>query len=171
MGDQECLDAIIAGTISGAFEDDEVCELKRYAFYGCNLLTSVSLPNCKIVKGYSFQDCTSLASVSLPNCESVGELYEYGPFQGCTSLASVSLPKCTYIEDNAFQGCTSLASLTLESPTMVTLHSSRAGYQPQTFDGTPIASGNGTVYVPANLVATYQANSYWSRFNIAAIQV
>ena len=55
-----------------------------------------------------------------------------------------------------------LSSLTLRANQVVTLGESA-------LDGTPIADGIGTVYVPSDLVSAYEADSNWSQYNIKAI--
>ena len=87
------------------------------AFYGCENLTSVSLPNTLTwVGGSAFFGCKSLKSVSLPSgVAGIGDL----AFGGCTSLSTVTLT--TGLRDIgrfAFDGCGSLRSLTL--PTTLT---------------------------------------------------
>jgi hypothetical protein len=180
MGDQQCLDAIISGAISGAFEDDEVYELRENALSNCTQLVSVSLPACTKIEGNSIKGCTNLTSVNLPECTNA----QGYAFDGCTKLASVSLPKCTNATANVFSGCTKLESVTLANTALGTNLFKNRSYltsltltarQVVTLDssalsGTPIASGNGTVYVPSDLVSAYQADSNWSQFNIAAIQ-
>ena len=55
-----------------------------------------------------------------------------------------------------------LSSLTLRADQVVTLGESA-------LDGTPIADGTGSVYVPSDLVSAYEADSSWSQYNIQAI--
>jgi len=55
-----------------------------------------------------------------------------------------------------------LSSLTLRADQVVTLGESA-------LDGTPIADGTGTVYVPSDLVSAYEADSNWSSYDIQAI--
>ena len=67
------------------------------------------------------------------------------------------------IANNAFGGCTNLQHVIIRSSTMATLSSTDA------FTGTKFAYGEGVVYVPTSLVATYKANTNWSNYNIADI--
>ena len=55
-----------------------------------------------------------------------------------------------------------LSSLTLRANEVVTLGD-------HALDGTPIADGTGTVYVPSDLVSEYEADADWSEYNIEAI--
>ena len=151
-----------------------------HSMSGCTGLTSLTAPNLQAIGQYTFQNCTGLTSVSFPSCTSVRDY----AFAGCTGLTSVSLPACTSLGTYAFRGCSSLASLelpagvsaipagcfagtgltslTLGSTSMVTLSDTGA------FSGTPIEALNGVVYVPADLVDTYKADSVWKNFWIAS---
>lgn len=180
MGEQACLDAIIAGTIT-EFEDDEVYELRDYAFQYCSALTSVSLPVCTTVGGWAFQSCSSLATANLPACTSVGDYAFNGcgslasvnlpeckrmgaySFQACYALTEIDLPKCSYISGSAFNYDSNLTSITLGYDGVV---SAVSGSLPSQFN----AGGTGTVYVPASRLAAYQASSAWSNINLAAIE-
>ena len=124
------------------------------AFRSCTSLTTVNLPVCTSIGAMSFDSCTSLTTVNLPACTFITIF----AFSGCTSLTTVNLPACTEITSGAFSGCTSLTSITLSSSTVCKLSFEDA------FEDTPIASGNGYIYVPANLVDTYKAASRWSTY-------
>ena len=103
---------------------------------------------------YAFYEQYSLTTVNLPVCTTI---YSYA-FMGCTSLIAVNLPSCTSIGEGAFSGCTSLIGVILSGPTVCTLETNFV------FDNTPIASGTGYIYVPANLVDTYKAATNWSAY-------
>ena len=79
-------------------------------------------------------------------------------FQNCASLTTVNLPNVTSIGDNAFDSCGSLTSITLSSSTVCSLNNVNA------FSDTPIESGTGYIYVPAELVDTYKAATNWSTY-------
>ena len=81
------------------------------AFYDCENLTSVTIPNSVTSIGYrAFSNCVNLASVTIPN--SVTSIGEYA-FSGCRNLTSVTIPNSvTSIGKYAFSGCR-LKSITI----------------------------------------------------------
>ena len=76
------------------------------AFYNCNHLISVSMPNVTSIGDNVFYWCGSLKSVSMPKVTSIG----YRAFYECDSLASVSMPNIITIGEKAFYRCESLAT-------------------------------------------------------------
>ena len=57
-----------------------------YAFDGCTLLSSISIPNAASINDSAFRNCTALSSVSLPaTLTSIGNY----AFSGCTILQSI----------------------------------------------------------------------------------
>ena len=91
---------------------DTVTEIKNYAFYNFEGITSVTIGNSVTNIGYyAFWGCTSLASVTIGNSvESIG----YGAFVGCTSLVSLTIPdSVTSIGPGAFYECTNLETVTI----------------------------------------------------------
>ena len=89
-----------------------ITEIGEKAFYNCRGLTTVSLPeSLEKIGSSAFYNCTGLTSIVIPKeCWKVGD----NAFYGCVSLASVVLPESmTKIERYTFCGCISLASITL----------------------------------------------------------
>ena len=82
------------------------------AFYGCTMLTSVTIPDGVTDIGwYSFYNCSGLTSVTIP--DSVTDIGRYS-FYNCSSLTSVTIPdSVTDIGDEAFYGCSGLTSVTI----------------------------------------------------------
>ena len=97
-------------------------------FYGCNALTSVTIPEGVSRIGASmFSGCTSLMSVTIP--DSVTSIDNFA-FYGCNALTSVTIPDgVTSIGYEAFYGCSLLTDIVI--PDSVTSIRERA------FDGTP----------------------------------
>ena len=91
-----------------------VTSIGDMAFYGCNGLTSVTIPESVTSIGRSaFSGCSSLTSIIIPN--SVIVLGE-NAFSACSSLTSVIIGNSvTSIDRFTFSGCSSLTSVTIGS--------------------------------------------------------
>lgn len=74
-----------------------------------------------------------------------------------TALNQAVLNNCTTINEYAFAN-SSLQKLIINTQTVCTLTSSTA------FEGTVIASGTGSIYVPDNLVDTYKEATNWNLY-------
>ena len=110
---------------------------------------------------YGLGYATKLTNAKAP----VTSVAEYA-FANDTNLEVVDLSATSgavTIANNAFSGCTSLQHVIIRSSTMATLISTDA------FTGTPIVHGEGAIYVPTSLIATYKANTNWSHYYIADI--
>ena len=104
--------------------------------------------------GNAFRGCTGLTEISLPNASSMGTYC----FSGCSSLQSAEIGPVSQLPANAFSQCTALTKLTLCGSKISTL----AGAS--TFTGTPVAAGTGLIFVPAELLAGYQAAARWAAY-------
>ncbi len=84
--------------------------IKDYAFYCCESLTEVIIPNGVTSIGeYAFAYCRSLTSLTIP--DSVTSV-DNSAFYCCTSLTSVNIPaSITGIGRYAFSGCESLTEI------------------------------------------------------------
>ena len=133
----------------------EATTIGAYAFYNCRSLTTVNLPNVTSTIGpYTFGAYNdTLTTVNLHNATSIGDY----SFALCYTLSSIDIANCTSIGAGAFVNCSALDSLTLSGNTVCTLGE-------YAFDNTPIASGTGYIYVPAELVDTYKAATNWSEY-------
>ena len=125
------------------------------AFRGCQELIQVSLPVCSSIGGYAFYQCTSLSQLSLPVCSSIGDY----AFYFCGKLSQLSLPVCSSISGYAFVFCGKLSIITIGYSSVCSLGGSNV------FNYTPIASGTGSIYVPASLVDAYKSATNWSYFS------
>ncbi|MBQ0082383.1 MAG: leucine-rich repeat domain-containing protein [bacterium] len=84
------------------------------AFYDCESLSSVTIPNSVTSIGdYAFMNCESLSSITIPN--SVTSL-GIRSFSNCQSLSSLFIPNSvTSIGNYAFVGCSSLSSISVDA--------------------------------------------------------
>ena len=106
-------------------KDYSVTTIGDSAFYDCNNLTSVVIPNSVTTIGSSaFYGCNNLTSVVIPNSvTTIGS----SAFDGCNNLTSVVIPNSvTTIGDYAFSGCNNLTSVVI--PNSVTTIGSSAFY-------------------------------------------
>ncbi len=89
-----------------------VTSIGRMAFYGCDHLTRVTIPNgVTVIDMLAFGECASLTSVTIPySVTNIG----ISAFFGCTKLASMNIPNSVNsIGDLAFWNCSSLTSVIL----------------------------------------------------------
>ena len=86
------------------------------AFYGCDKLTSVTIPNSVVlIGGGAFKNCTALTSVvfNAENCTTMGS-GSSPVFEGCSNLTSITIgEKVKSIPNNAFYECRALTSITI----------------------------------------------------------
>ena len=104
-------------SLTGIVIPNSVTWIGYYAFQSCTSLTSIEIPNSFTSIGdYAFYRCTGLTSIEIPNSvTSIG----YCAFAYCESLTSIEIPdSVTSIGDYAFDICESLTSI--EIPNSVT---------------------------------------------------
>ena len=90
---------------------NSVASIGESAFRGCSGLTSIAIPSVTSIEGVTFSGCSSLTSVTIPNSvTSIG----FGAFSYCSGLTSVTIPdSVTSIGPDAFRGCSGLTSITI----------------------------------------------------------
>lgn len=166
-GDDGLVD-FIENNVTGTFENSEISKIRDFAFYNCQLLQSVNLPNASHIGISAFYNCQLLQSVNLSNVSYIGS----SAFAYCYSLQLVDLPMGNYIGGRAFYGCCNLLSLYLGSTSVCSLYSSNA------FASTPIAGYTastrgvyGSIYVPASLFESYKTAPIWSRFSSRFVSI
>lgn len=89
-----------------------VTSIGNFAFYGCEELTTVSVPNSvKSIGDYAFASCERLAAIQIAgSVSSIGE----GAFYNCYDLESIRLPYgLSVLGDQAFYRCESLRSISV----------------------------------------------------------
>ena len=147
-----------------------------YAFSGCKKLTTADFPLISIITESVFRNCSSLTTLNFPavtdiragafsNCSSltivnfpVVKTIDSSAFNNCSSLTTANFPAVTNIKNAAFNNCSSLTALILRSETMAVLEYTNV------FNGTPIYSGTGYIYVPAALIDSYKTATNWTQY-------
>ena len=91
---------------------DSVTFIERYAFGGCRSLTTITIPDCVTSIGENaFSDCISLEDITIP--DEVTFIGAYA-FSGCNLFTSVAIPESvTFLGPYVFSGCNSIESITL----------------------------------------------------------
>lgn len=100
----------IPSTVEYLGTNYSVTHIQDSAFYDCNALTSLSLPNSITTIGnQAFHFCSGLTVLNIP--DSVSYIGSYA-FSVCNALTSISLPETlTYIGEGVFLNCYSLSSI------------------------------------------------------------
>lgn len=102
---------------------------------------------------YPYQNNISSVTMS-NNVTAIGK----EAFVSGLSITNITIPSgVTSIGEEAFRSCTGLTSITVLATTPPTLGN-------YAFNYTPIASGTGTIYVPAASVEAYKTAPYWSTY-------
>ena len=155
-----------------------VINVGYHAFFYAQSLVSVELENAENVgtnSGQTFYSCKKLETVYIPKVTSLPQqtFYECSSLKtfdttNITSIASGAFVKCGFevfdlkntltIPMSMFYQCSNLTVLILRGNSMSTLANTNA------FGNTPFENNSkqGTLYVPQNLITTYQNNSTWS---------
>lgn len=175
IGDEALTNSIIDRSITEIL-DNYVTSIGISAFDGCSALTTAGFPAVTRIGNYAFRRCSALTTVDFPAVTSIGTDVFYScpklttvdfpavtsignsAFHSCSKLATVDFSAAVHIGSGAFYWCSVLRTLILRSATRATLGGT------DVFDGTPIKSGTGYIYVPAALVDGYKAANRWSTF-------
>ena len=125
-----------------------------YAFNGCNKLTTVEY-GANIIGAYTFQNCKGLTTLVFKEATTIYT----GSFRYDNALEIIDFCKATeFIRQNTFNGCTVLDKIIIRTQNVATLSYTNS------FTNTPFADGKagGTLYVPQDLISSYQSASNWS---------
>ena len=173
VGDGEmCIDSLRAGhlTIPSSVKGLDVVIVGDEAFHGCNLLTSVLMPNTMLQIWYNaFAGCTGLTDIYLPD----GVSYIGGrAFNGCENLRTLRLSKqISTIGNYAFAGCRRLKIITVpcaeppkidENIFLARTPLSTGDYDLETNDGDIYRQA--TLFVPNGSRALYAKAPGWHNF-------
>ena len=84
--------------------------IDSWAFYGCNSMTKVQIPDCILhIGGSVFKNCSALQEVIIP--PNVGKI-DYSTFAECIALTNVVIPASVgEIGKYAFKGCSGLENI------------------------------------------------------------
>jgi len=96
---------------------DGATEIGNNAFKSCGMLKEVSFPPTTLRKiGYNaFWGCNELTSLSLPDGLNT---IDYSAFWGCSGVTSISMPSSlSNIAQNAFWGCSAVNSMKVDAQT------------------------------------------------------
>lgn len=123
--------------------------IESSAFRNCIRLVSISFPECTEIGNDAFTYCSALTALIFPKCEKIGAW----AFSYCNQVSIAQFPMCKTIGGSAFSACTSLTELYLSSTTMVECL------------GDPRLKSTASIFVPSQLMESYQSASYWSAYS------
>lgn len=105
-----CTDPVGNLTIPDTLGGYPVTEIGERAFFGCDSLTSITIPNSVTsISEYAFAWCESLTPIIIPSgVTTIGAV----AFMGCEALTSIRIPdSVTSIGGGAFAYCTALTAI------------------------------------------------------------
>ena len=148
------VDVVIPATVTIDGTDYAVTSIGFDAFYNCDALQSVVLPEgLTYIGDRAFFYCGHLQSIVLPkSLQSIGS----SAFSTCTALRSVTLPQgLQTIGSSAFSTCTALRSVTCHAATPPAIEESTFGKETYL---------TASLTVPQGAEAAYRAAEYWGWF-------
>lgn len=137
---------------------NSVTSIDNHAFFGCSGLTSINIPNSVTNIGWSaFCNCSILKSVNIGNSVTTIGITA---FSDCSSLTSIKLPSSvTGIGQSAFSDCSSLTSIDI--PNSVTSIGRHA------FSG---CSSLTSINIPSN-ITTIENFTFFDCSNLKSIDI
>lgn len=159
--------------ISASYDPTGRIVVYQDGFNGCTNLTTLTngtnTLTIPIVYARGFKNCTSLTSIP---CETTIGSVGSNAFENCTGLTHATLSSAYEIQIAAFTGCSNLQSVDLgtitwincldESNTALTEVTLRSSEVCRFFKFPASASQHITVYVPSDLISSYQTHNSWS---------
>ena len=142
----------------------EGVELIDDSFGNCSSLTTIDMPNLKVIEDYAFANCTSLKSMKLPQgLIMLGNSDLDCVFENCSNLESITLPATLqsiggnsyYSSSSLFKGCSALKNIIVSNPVPVALAETN-------FDATTYI--NATLRVPVGSLEAYKNADGWKNF-------
>lgn len=113
--DYSVFKSLVDGSISSVTQDmiEGITKIDDYAFYNCETLTSIQIPNSVTdIKSYAFYGCSSLTNIAIPNSVSTIGFNAFGS----SGLTNIVIPNSiTSMGNSVFYECRSLASATLSN--------------------------------------------------------
>ena len=106
--DHSAEDAIIDRSISGAYSNDRITKLGVGAFWGCQALTAIDLPNVTQVNRNAFESCIRLSTINLPKVTALDK-----DIFTNSGIQQANFPLATTIGDNCFYAAKHLISANL----------------------------------------------------------
>lgn len=138
---------------------NSICSIGVSAFYYCSNLKTISLSsNITNLGGMAFYNCYNLEKVEIPS--NVHKTGNY-TFHGCKKLLKITIPSnLTNMGGGVFSGCDNLKEIHCKSkkPPIVNY------YDVHPYDSA--APEQCTLYVPKGSLETYKKTPYWNTFKI-----
>jgi surface protein len=136
-------------------------------FYDCKNLTSIDVSNfdCSVATSLAsmFYNCIGLTEIDLSNWKSTKVTTVHSMFYGCKNLKKLNLSGISGNKISSgiqiFYNCSNLETLIIDNPNLFKITNTNS------FTYSGIKSGKCTIYVPDDMVATYQADTYWGKYS------
>ena len=142
---------------------DGITHIPEYICRGLTGLEgTVTIPTTVTnIGSLAFENCTGLTKLMWgPSSISSVQNWGYYPFKGCTNITTVDCDVAVEIvPSHLCYGFSSLTSFIIRNPLKVVSLPST-----ETFTNTPIADGTGYVFVPVDLLDSYQSSDAWASF-------
>ena len=146
--DHSTEDAIVTRSISGAYSNDRITTVGVYAFFGCQALTAIDLPNVTRVKRNAFNSCNNLQTINIPKATEFGREAFVG-----AGIQQADFSLVTTIGDLCFKMTTKLTYANLPLVTSLPIDSFRLSTI-QTADFAAVTNINRTAFTDCKSLET-----------------